>query len=249
MTMTRDDFEKWVATLSAEQQEGAKGFFTVIRQQGAQLAMVPYNQEYRADLEKCAALLREAAALTDNASLQRFLTSRADAFLSNDYYESDMAWMDLDAPLDITIGPYETYNDQLFGYKAGFEGYINLRDEKETARSIEEQVLEQSRQDFEELQDEAHKLVEEHGELRADLAGFEERQRSERATEARLRMQLAEIARRVAGHLERPELRRHRLPEHLGRDASPGWDHRHPRRLHGRQHRRQLRQRHADGHL
>src|SRR5581483_2698526 len=60
--------------------------------------------------------------------------SRAEAFLSNDYYESDIAWMDLDAPLDITIGPYETYTDELFGYKAAFEAYVNLRDDKETAK-------------------------------------------------------------------------------------------------------------------
>jgi peptidase M49-like protein len=132
--MTKAGFENWVVTLAPEQQEQAKGFFTVIRQQGAKPTMVPYTQEYRADLEKCAALLREAAALTDNASLKRFLASRADAFLSNEYYESDMAWMDLDAPLDITIGPYETYTDELFGYKAAYEAYINVRDDAESAK-------------------------------------------------------------------------------------------------------------------
>ena len=97
-----------------------------------QLTQVPYSKAYEADLKKAAGLLREAAALTDNASLKKFLTLRADAFLSNDYYASDLAWMDLDAPLDITIGPYETYNDELFGYKAGFEAYITIRDEEET---------------------------------------------------------------------------------------------------------------------
>jgi len=79
-------------------------------------------------------LLREAAALTPNASLKKFLNLRADAFLSNDYYASDVAWMDLDAPLDITIGPYETYNDELFGYKASYEAYVNLRDDAESAK-------------------------------------------------------------------------------------------------------------------
>src|SRR5262249_55730443 len=74
----------------------------------------------------------EAAGLTDNASLRKFLQLRADAFLSNNYYESDVAWMDLDAPLDITIGPYETYNDELFGYKAAFEAYITIRDDDRT---------------------------------------------------------------------------------------------------------------------
>ncbi|MFI5087188.1 MAG: hypothetical protein ACHP7I_02240 [Terriglobales bacterium] len=133
-SMTKADFEKWAAALPPENQEQAKGFFTVIHQRGAYISLMPYHQEYRADLEKCAALLREAAALTDNASLQRFLTSRAGAFLSNDYYESDVAWMDLDAPLDITIGPYETYTDELFGYKAAYEAYINVRDDAESAK-------------------------------------------------------------------------------------------------------------------
>ena len=131
--MTRDEFESWVKTLSAADRAQAEGFFTVIRR-GAdhKLRFVPYSEEYRPDLERAAKLLREAAALTDNATLKQFLTTRAAAFLSNDYYESDMAWMDLDAPLDITIGPYETYNDEIFGYKAGYEAYVNIRDEKET---------------------------------------------------------------------------------------------------------------------
>ncbi len=132
--MSKQDFESWVATLPPEQQEQAKGFFTVIRRVGGKLTIVPYSQEYRTDLEKCAALLREAAELTDNSTLKHFLTTRADAFLSNDYYESDMAWMDLDAPLDVTIGPYETYTDELFGYKAAYEAYINIRDDAESAK-------------------------------------------------------------------------------------------------------------------
>jgi peptidase M49-like protein len=136
--MATADFEKWVASLPKERQEQAKGFFTVIRWEGGspangrQLVAVPYSEEYKDDLVRSAGLLREAAALTDNESLKKFLNLRADAFLSNDYYDSDLAWMDLDAPLDITIGPYETYNDELFGYKAAFEAYVNLRDDAET---------------------------------------------------------------------------------------------------------------------
>jgi hypothetical protein len=131
--MTREEFESWVKTLSPAAREQAIGFFSVIRRDAKkQLTQVPYSKAYEADLKKAAALLREAAALTDNASLKKFLSLRADAFLSNDYYASDVAWMDLDAPLDITIGPYETYNDELFGYKAGFEAYITIRDEEET---------------------------------------------------------------------------------------------------------------------
>jgi hypothetical protein len=133
--MTKEEFESWVNTLSPQQKEQAVGFFSVIRRaRDKKLTMVPYSLEYQTHLAPAAKLLREAAALTDNASLKRFLTTRADAFTSNDYFESDMAWMDLDAPLDITYGPYETYTDELFGYKAAFEAYINLRDEKESAR-------------------------------------------------------------------------------------------------------------------
>lgn len=137
--MTKEEFEAWVKTLSPEQKDQAEGFFTVIRRDAGssaakKLKIVPYSVEYKADLDRAAKLLNEAAALTDNASLKKFLTTRAAAFSSNDYYESDMAWMDLDAPVDVTIGPYETYNDELFGYKAAFEAYINVRDDKESAK-------------------------------------------------------------------------------------------------------------------
>lgn len=133
--MKREEFEAWVKTLSPAARTEAEGFFTVIRRDAARkLVAVPYSKAYAADLQKAAGLLREAAALTDNASLKKFLTLRADAFLSNDYYASDIAWMDLDAPLDITIGPYETYNDEIFGYKAAFEAYITIRDDAETNR-------------------------------------------------------------------------------------------------------------------
>jgi hypothetical protein len=136
--MSKAEFETWVASLSEDEQKQAKGFFTVIHRKnesGAKtLVSIPYNDEYKDDLTRAADLLKEAAALTDNASLKTFLNLRADAFLSNDYYASDMAWMDLDAPIDITIGPYETYNDELFGYKAAFETFLNLRDDEESVK-------------------------------------------------------------------------------------------------------------------
>jgi Peptidase family M49 len=133
--MTKDEFETWAHKLPPAEKAQAEGFFTVIRRNAQrQLTIVPYSREYAADLQKAAGLLREAAALTDSASLKKYLTLRADAFLSDDYYASDIAWMDLDAPLDITIGPYETYNDELLGYKAGFEAYVTIRDDRETDR-------------------------------------------------------------------------------------------------------------------
>ncbi len=134
--MTRAEFDTWVRTLPKTEREKAEGFFHVIRRDAKTRALraVPYSREYGPDLQRAARLLREAAASTGNASLKKFLALRADAFLSDDYYASDVAWMDLDAPLDITIGPYETYNDEILGYKAGFEAYVNLRDDKESEK-------------------------------------------------------------------------------------------------------------------
>lgn len=134
--LTREEFEHWVSGLPEKDAELAKSFFTVIRRdpQTRQLEIVPYYREYHDHLNRAAKLLREAAASTSNASLKHFLETRAAAFLNDDYYESDIAWMELDAPLDVTIGPYETYNDELFGYKAAFEAYVCLRDDQETEK-------------------------------------------------------------------------------------------------------------------
>jgi len=131
--MTKEEFNAWVGTLSDADKQKATGFFYLIRR-GAdkKLTLVPYSQAYKEYLEPAARLLREAAALTTNATLKNFLTKRADAFGSDDYYESDVAWMDLDSPIDVTIGPYETYEDELFSYKAAFESYITIRDDAET---------------------------------------------------------------------------------------------------------------------
>ena len=126
--MKREEFEAWAGKDT--------GFFTVIRRdpKTKALSAVPYKREYAAELHKASQLLKDAAAATDNASLKKFLTLRADAFLSDDYYASDVAWMDLDSPIDVTIGPYETYTDELFGYKAAFESYVSIRDEAETKK-------------------------------------------------------------------------------------------------------------------
>ena len=133
--MTKEQFEAWTKTLMPAARAAAGGFFTVIRR-GAdgKLTAVKYSDVYKQDLAECAKLFREAAIATSNLTLKTFLQARAAAFVSNDYYESDVAWMDLDAPIDITFGPYETYNDEIFGYKAGFESYVNIRDDAESAR-------------------------------------------------------------------------------------------------------------------
>ena len=133
--MTRDEFNSWVQGLSEADKQKATGFFYVIRRgSDGKLTMVPYSQAYREYLEPAAKLLHEAAALATNATLKNFLNKRADAFGTDDYYESDVAWMDLDAPIDVTFGPYETYEDELFSYKASFEAYVTLRDDAESAK-------------------------------------------------------------------------------------------------------------------
>ncbi len=133
--ITKDEFNSWLAGLSGSEKEKATGYFyTIRRDANGKLITVPYSEEYREFLEPAAKLLREAAALTANETLKDFLAKRADAFASNDYYASDVAWMDLNAPIDVTIGPYETYEDELFGYKAAFEAYVTLTDAAESAK-------------------------------------------------------------------------------------------------------------------
>ncbi|MGZ3183065.1 MAG: dipeptidyl-peptidase 3 family protein [Telluria sp.] len=132
---TKAELEAWMNGLGPQDKEQAQWFFTTIhRGADGKFTIVKYSDEYKPELEKLAKLLKEAAAATDNASLKKFLSLRADAFLTNDYRPSDFAWMDLDSVVDVTMGPYETYNDELFGYKAAFEAYVNIRDQKETQK-------------------------------------------------------------------------------------------------------------------
>ena len=132
---TRDEVDKWIGTLTGDAHANATGFFSVIRR-GAdgKFTIVPYNVEYQKTLADAANHLREAARLTTQPTLKKFLELRAAAFLSNDYFASDMAWMELDASIEPTIGPYETYEDEWFGYKAAFEAFVTLRDDAETKK-------------------------------------------------------------------------------------------------------------------
>ncbi|MDP1568937.1 MAG: hypothetical protein Q8L86_02950, partial [Vicinamibacterales bacterium] len=131
---TREEVEQWIASLPAAERARATGFFTTLRR-GAdgRLMAVPYSTEYQGELAIAAGHLREAARLTSAPTLRAFLEARADAFLSNDYYESDVKWMELDAALEPTIGPYEVYEDEWFNYKAAFEAFITVKDAGESA--------------------------------------------------------------------------------------------------------------------
>jgi len=131
---TRAQIEEWIKTLSDADRTRATGFFTTIRRSGSGFTIVPYSIEYQGELARAADLLREAAAATTQPTLKTYLLKRADAFLSNDYYDSDVAWMDLDASIEPTIGPYEVYEDEWFNYKAAFEAFVTIRNDAETKK-------------------------------------------------------------------------------------------------------------------
>jgi hypothetical protein len=133
------DVEAWLKTRSEQERAEATGFFTTIRRAPGgdrPFTVVPYNLEYQGELALAADLLRQAAELTTQPTLKRYLTTRAAAFISNDYYDSDVAWMELDASVEPTIGPYEVYEDEWFNYKAAFEAFITIRDDAETAKLV-----------------------------------------------------------------------------------------------------------------
>ena len=132
---TRDEVAAWIDGLSEADRVAATGFFTVIRRDpDGGLRAVPYSLEYQGPLAIAAEHLRAAAGLTAEPTLARYLRTRADAFASNEYYESDVAWMELDAAIEPTIGPYEVYEDEWFNYKAAFEAFVTIRDDAETAQ-------------------------------------------------------------------------------------------------------------------
>ena len=132
---TKAQLEDWMNRLPEKDSAQARSFFTTIRRApDGRFITVPYSTAYQTELARAAELLREAADLTTQPTLKTYLEKRAEAFLSNDYYESDVAWMKLDASIEPTMGPYETYEDEWFGYKAAFEAFIAIRDDAETAK-------------------------------------------------------------------------------------------------------------------
>ncbi len=140
---TREEVDAWMKSLTGAQHAAATGFFTTIRRTpDGKLTAVPYSLEYQGELAEMARLLREAAASTRQPTLKSFLEKRADAFVSNDYYASDVAWMELDASIEPTIGPYEVYEDEWFNFKAAFESFIALNDRAETdqARALQQRA-------------------------------------------------------------------------------------------------------------
>jgi len=138
--LTADELRAWTDA-HPEDRARLEDLCTLVRRDGDRLVAVPYREAFAAWLAPCAALLREAAALTRNQSLRTFLTSRADALLSDDYYASDKDWMDLDSLVEVTLGPYETYEDELLGLKASFEAFITVSDPGASAQLAKYKAL------------------------------------------------------------------------------------------------------------
>ena len=131
--MTKDEFERYVAA-HPEQKDTLQGLFTVVRRQGAELVAIPYSKYYADLLVPAAQRLREAADLTGNTQLKTYLSKLATAFGTDDYRDSDMAWMDLAGPIEVVMGPYEVYEDELFNYKAAFESFVTVVDGPESEK-------------------------------------------------------------------------------------------------------------------
>lgn len=129
--ITKEEFERYVAA-HPEQKADLEGLNTVVRRDGERLVAIPYSTYFRELLTPAAERLREAATISTNASMKNYLTKLADAFLSNNYRESDMAWMDLNGPIEVVIGPYEVYEDETFNYKASFESFVTVVDKPES---------------------------------------------------------------------------------------------------------------------
>lgn len=121
--MSKEEFEAWV-------QPGKSGLYSVVRRNDqGELHLHRYSEEYHQELSAAADLLRQAAELADDAEFAEYLRLRADAFLSDEYQTSDLAWMSMKKnPIELVIGPIETYEDQLFGYRAAFEAYVLIKD-------------------------------------------------------------------------------------------------------------------------
>ena len=132
--MTREQIEKYVAE-HPEQKAAIYSPYTVVKRRGDRLVTVPYREEYRKYLLPMAKALREAAALSSDPAFANFLRLRADAVLSDDYYKSDLAWIDLKDPkFDIILAPYETYLDDLLGVKTSWGAAVLIRNEEESRK-------------------------------------------------------------------------------------------------------------------
>ncbi len=132
--MTKEEFHEFIKTHPSEKEAYESTFSVIRREPNGKLKAVPYYEEYAALVSGISRLLNEAAALTEDATLKNYLKLRARDLLTDDYFDSDMAWMDLSGDLEVVIGPYEVYEDQLFSYKAAYEAFICIVDHEESKK-------------------------------------------------------------------------------------------------------------------
>lgn len=128
--MNREEFEAVVASAAESEADALRGLYTMVgRDEGGNLTATPYHEVFAEPVAAIADRLRAAAELAEDPGFRTYLELRAGALETDDYQASDLAWMDMkDNVLDVVIGPIETYEDQLFGYKASFEAFVLLRD-------------------------------------------------------------------------------------------------------------------------
>ena len=132
--LTREQIEDYVKQ-HPEKKNEIYGDYTIVRRNGDELVGIPYHIAYRQFLEPAAKDLRDAAALSDDKDFANFLRLRADALLSDDYYKSDLAWVDLKDPkIDVILAPYESYTDDVLGVKTSYGVAILVRDEAESQK-------------------------------------------------------------------------------------------------------------------
>lgn len=122
--MTKEEFE-------ALQDPQKTSQYTILRRdENGALKVIPYREAYKEQLAKVDELLGQAIELAEDAGLKKYLTERRKAFQTDDYFASDMAWMDMkSSKLDFVVGPIENYDDALFGYKTSYEAFILVKDE------------------------------------------------------------------------------------------------------------------------
>jgi hypothetical protein len=133
--MTQEEFEAWIAEHPADETAFMSELTLIERTEDGGLQAVPYREAFTAHLEAASENLLAAAERANNPSLKRFLELRAGSLLSDEYYDSEVAWMRLtDNLIEPTLGPYENYEDQLFGYKISYESFIGLKDPAESER-------------------------------------------------------------------------------------------------------------------
>ncbi|GEO02822.1 hypothetical protein AAE02nite_04860 [Adhaeribacter aerolatus] len=123
--ITKEEFEK------ADLKDKKSQYTLLRRDQNGKLITVPYHVQFKEQVEKAADLLRQAASLAEDAGLQKYLTLRAEALLTDNYQPSDLAWMDMKTnTIDFVVGPIEVYEDKLFNYKAAHEAYVLIKDQE-----------------------------------------------------------------------------------------------------------------------